>query len=53
MKNLVEWKQSGTGLTTKQALAEGQKVALPNAVPGASFIGVNGSRIRVGADQKE
>ena len=36
----------------KKALAEGQKVALPNAVPGASFIGVTGSRTTAGTDQK-
>lgn len=55
MKSVTEWQESGMGLTMhthKKALAEGQKVALPNAVPGASSIGVTGSRTIPGADQK-
>lgn len=35
-----------------KALAKGQKVALPNAVSGASFIGVTGSKTIAGTDQK-
>lgn len=54
MKSVTEWQESGMGLTMhthKKALAEGQKVALSNAVPGASSTGVTGSRTIPGADQ--
>ena len=37
----------------KTTLAEGQQVALPNGVPGASFIGVTGSRSVAGTDKKQ
>ena len=39
--------------TKKTTLAEGQQVALPNGVPGASFIGVTGSRSVAGTDKKQ
>ena len=44
----VEWVWQWAG----KALAESQKVALPNVVPGASFMGVTGSRTIAGTDQK-
>ena len=65
IKNLTKWQQSGMSKsltmsktktktkTKKTTLAEGQQVALPNGVPGASFIGVTGSRSVAGTDKKQ
>lgn len=52
MKNVAEWQQSGMGwATSRESTAEGQKVALPKAAPGASLTGVTGSKTVAGTDQ--
>lgn len=53
IKNITEWQYNGwVWQWAKKVLAEDQKVALPNVVPGSSILGVTGLRTIAGTGQK-